>query len=364
MIRPEPPPAGFDPTDWKAPATQAWAFRHTDAFLPHRIVPAAVRPRALPRAIRPDPPGWATMIAPADASAVIAVTDGVVHHEEYRPPMRVDDRHMLFSVTKSVFGLIARILIDQGAVTEARRVVDYLPDFRGTAFADATLGALLAMRDGVAFDESYADPRGEIHRYSSHYWRDAPGGTRAALKTIGRRAPIDGFAYRTPVADMIGWVLRAATGARLGDLLGELLWVPIGAAHPAHLILDTAGDEIAGTGLNAVPEDLARLAAMLSAGGGVGTRQVMAEASVARMFGPVQAIGDDAERRGWGYRDLWWQQGDGVIGAIGVHGQRLLIDARTGTAMVKTAWRPSPSNDGTHALHREMLRMLGSAVTG
>ena len=48
------------------------------------------------------------------------------------------------------------------------------------------------------------------------------------------------------------WRFRPA-GRPLAALIAELIWQPIGAEADALMILDTAGEEIAGTGFTAPP---------------------------------------------------------------------------------------------------------------
>ena len=52
------------------------------------------------------------------------------------------------------------------------------------------------MTDGVAFNEDYADPEAQIHRYSKQFWGDGAGGVLAALTALGppRHAPVSRIA--------------------------------------------------------------------------------------------------------------------------------------------------------------------------
>lgn len=354
-------PHDFDAGSWKDPRWSRWSFRHTADFLPVAYVSAAASPRVLEVGERWRPDGCKTFLADTYATSALVVAGGRV--VAAWPPGAADDPgpHMLFSVTKSVVGLVARMLIEDRAVDPMRAASTYLPDFRGSAFGEATLAELLAMRDGVPFDETYADPDAAIHLYSKGYWGARTGGARAALTALpaGRRE--DRFAYRTPVADVVGAVLTAATGRPLADLVSNLLWRPMGAAHTAHFVRDTAHVEIAGAGLNAATSDLARMALMLLDGGAWNGRQVVPERVVAALF----AGGDRAafatgypDRSGWSYHDLWWHMGDGVIAALGVHGQRLIVDSRRRLALVRTGAQPEPDNRPFDDAHRRFMRAL------
>mgnify|MGYP004449571399 CR=1 FL=1 len=354
----EAPPPDFDRDRWKDPRWSRWAFRNTAQFLPTLAIAPSVSPRGLVRQDRPEPEGWRGFLEATYATSAVLICDG--HIVADWPAGAIEDSgpHMLFSVTKSIVGLTARMLIETGAIAADVSASRLLPDLSATAFGNATLADLLAMRDGVQFAETYADPDADIHRYSRGYWRDAQGGARVQLAALPVLPTVPGFSYRTPVADVIGAMLVAASGQRLAELIGELLWRPMGAAHPAHFVLDTAGAEIAGAGLNAAITDLARLALLLLDNGSRNGRQVIAQSIVAALFegGDRDSFASSVpERPGWSYHDLWWHMGGGVIAALGVHGQRLIIDRDRRLVFVRTGAQPEPDNRPFDESHRHFL---------
>lgn len=363
----EPPPQDFDRTRWKDARWSRWSFRNTAHFLPTCAVAASPNPRPLQLGTPWRPEGFETFLAETHATSAILLTGGAVSAEHPAGAASDPRPHMLFSITKSVVGLVARMLIVQGEVDAERRVSDYLADLAGTAFGDATLAGLLDMEDGVAFDETYADPAADIHTYSRGYWGDANGGARGQLAALPRRPTVTGFSYRTPVADVVGAVLTASTGVRLSTLVETLLWNPMGAAHDAHFLLDTDGVEIAGAGLNAAPADLARLALLLLDRGAWNGRQVLAERVADALFegGDMDAFARGySGRPGWSYRDLWWHMGGERLAALGVHGQRLIIDRKSNFVLVRTGAQPEPDNRPIDPAHDSILVAIEDRRTG
>lgn len=354
-------PPDFDPGRWKDARWSRWSFRNTGAFLPTVSIAASPTPRPLTFQQNAVPEGWDRFLETTHATSAVLLEDG--HVSAAWPAGAINDPHphMLFSITKSVVGLAARMLIDAGVLRGADRAGALLPDLKASAFGDACLSDLLAMRDGVPFAEVYDDPDSDIHRYSDGYWRAAPGGARRRLAELPECLNVPGFRYRTPVVDVIGAMMSAATGQRLSRIIAELIWHPMGAAHEAHFVLDTAGVEIAGAGMNATASDLARLALLLIDDGAWNGRQVVAEGSVRALF----AGGDQAsfargfpERPGWSYRDLWWHMGDGTIAALGVHGQRMIIDGTSRLALIRTGAQPHPDNRPFDPAHQALLNTL------
>lgn len=354
-------PPGFDPADWKAPPHTAWALRNVPRFLPVATVArgGAVRPLDM----APAPLDLDRYLETVHATSAIIVRNGRIVFEAYRQGAGPDDRPMLFSITKSLLGLVALDLIAEGLVDPARAAADYVPEFAGAAFGAATIGHLLAMRDGVAFDEGYGDPDAEIHRYSRHYWGGAPGGTLAALTALPPRSVAPGrFGYRTPVADVVGWILRRATGMPLARLISERLWARLGAEADALMIQDTAGEEIGGTGFCARPRDLARLAIALIAGGGGVVRPEVVEAVFAGGDAAAFAEAGYATRAGWSYAGFWWHMGGARTAALGVHGQRLMIDRDARIALIVTAAAPGPDSRPLDPHHQALFETLAASA--
>lgn len=355
------PPAGFDRSDWKAWPHTAWAFRNTEHILPTAVVEAGETATTLPFAPnqRFDPIirhenrrlGWTDYLVAVHATSAIVVRNGRIVAETYRDGMRASDRHTLFSITKSVIGLTALLLADTGRIDLRKPVGAYVPELDRTAFAGACLDDLLAMRDGIPFDEDYARADAQIHRYSRHYWGDASGGALAALKQLDQSEARRGsFAYRTPVADVVALTLHRATGRSLAELVSDVIWKPIGAEGDAYLVRDTAGAEIGGTGFGARPRDMARLAlALLSI---LEAFPASALATFFRSSGTAEyAITNVESRQGWSYNWLWWHPNRGAAAAMGVHGQRIMIDRSTASALLLTGAAPAPSTRHLDDLH-------------
>jgi 6-aminohexanoate-oligomer exohydrolase len=362
-------PRGFDPSDWKAWPHTPWAFRNIEHFLPTARVAAPAAAAPIPVAIEEPAVGdaltWSAYLNSVQATSAILVRKGRIVVETYRSGLTATDRHTLFSITKTITGLAALLLAERGAIDLERTACAYVPELCETAFGAARLIDLLAMRDGVPFDESYADPSSEIHAYSRHYWGGAPGGTKAALRALRERPAEPGrFAYRTPVADVIGWALSRASGLPLAALVSELVWKPIGAEDDALMILDTAGAEIAGTGFTARPRDLARLASALLSPDASPFPPVVRDQLFAGGDPDAVSAAGYATRPGWSYAALTWCPRPGRAAALGVHGQRLYLDRTSGTALIVTAAAPQPDTRHLDHLHEAALASVMPAEGG
>ncbi len=355
--------------NWRTWPFNRWAFQHTRLLVPSVPLAGAETPAPLPE--RPvdlsalhfagedgETIDWETYVASTYTDAMLVLHRGAVVYETYRNGMTAATPHHLFSITKSIVGLVAEMLIAEGAISPDLATEAVVPELSHSAFAGTMLRQLLDMTDGIAFDEDYANLHSDVHRYSASYWTPeiAKGGTLPVLATLDRREAPPGaaFRYRTPIADAAAWVLRRATGRSLASLVEEHVWRPAGCGDAAHFLLDTGGHEIAGSGLNATVRDLARLAQFLMAGSPV-ARTLIAGGDRA-----LFAAGAANVRPDHSYRGFWWvnHAPPPALMAMGVYGQRLHIEPEDDLAIIRVASTPLPSNMTSDPLHTRAFAAL------
>ena len=354
-----PPSARVTRENWRTWPYMCWAYQHARELVPSVALAPAAAPRALPE--RPMALDWDDFLAATYTDSVLVLHRGAIVYERYRNGMTAATPHMVFSITKSVVGIVAERLIAAGALDSASLVETHLPELAASGFAGASVRQLLDMTDGAAFDEDYANPHAEVHRYSAAYWGAGSDGVLSALTSLVRRSAEPGaqFRYRTAAADVLAHLLRRATGERLAALVSRLVWQPAGCGDQAYMLVDTAGLEMAGTGLNATARDLARLALWL-----IEERTLLA----ALAEGGDRALFDAAYghvRPGGSYRSLWWVDHNGApsIAANGVFGQRLWIDPGAELAVVKLGAHPVAGNSHTEETHRNAFATLRRALS-
>ncbi|MBB5686801.1 serine hydrolase domain-containing protein [Sphingobium boeckii] len=378
-----PPERRVTRENWRIYPYSRWAFQHARELVPSRVIRRSSNPRELDEAlidlgglVLPDETGelitWNEFLARTYTDAFLVLHRGRIVYEHYANGMTAETPHLLFSITKSFFGLLAEILIAEEVLEPEAPVIRYVPELAESAFASVTVRQLLDMTDGVAFDEEYANPEAEIHQYSESYWTPQRGfgGVFEALKKLTARAGPPGtlFRYRTPVADALGWVLLRASGQSLSKLLGDRIWRPSGCADNAQILLDTAGHEIAGAGLNATARDLARVALMILGGGIVDGHWVVPPAALDSIAGGGDRAlfaGAGMETRPNGsYRSQWWIQHEGFesIQALGVFGQRLYMEPGSGLAIIRFGSHPVGGNSFTDVIHHNAIRALRGAL--
>jgi len=195
---------------------------------------------------------------------------GSVLEERYPRGMTPTARHLLMSVSKSLVGMTAGVLVSQGLLDLERPVESYLPGVAASGYAGASVRDLLDMRSGIAFSEDYLDPLAEVRVMEQVIgWapRTVPGLPPTLydfLAGLHVKGPHGGpFEYRSCETNMLGWVCEAAAGAPMTTLLSDLLWQPMGAELDAYIGVDAAGNGLYDGGICASLRDLLRFGSLL-----------------------------------------------------------------------------------------------------
>ena len=367
--------------NWQDPPFNRWAFWHVGEILPTYRVPRGDGPvRDLPPSVAAvDRAGLlAVPVTRADRSpgtvgevltdtftdAYLVLQDGGLVTEWYDPEGAPDRPHALMSVSKSVVGCVAAVLIDRGQLDPDREIAGYLPELAASGYAGALVRHVYDMRSGVRFLEEYANPRSDIRRLDEWIgWQPGGGEPRGLyrfLATLQSEAPHgERFLYRSADSDVLGWVCERAAGRPMATLISELIWAPMGAEHDATLLHDGVGSAVHDGGLSATARDVARFGQMLLDGGLVpdgagGTRRVVP----ARWLRRAWAVDSDARTAfaaspaewafpgGWYRHQFWFRPGDhgDVLLGLGIHGQMLHVSRRTNTVCVKFSTWPEAQN--------------------
>jgi len=351
-----------------------WTFTHMNWLLPTSTVARGPVTRPLP--VRHEPLDLTYRFDDRDHSltdlhrrthttAFVVLHRGRIVYESY--PGRFASartRMQLFSVSKSITSLLIGIALADGAIGNVKdQVVDYRPDFRGTAYDGVTVADLLDMCSGVG-DQEVWDLNSPIRRFERAVIN---GGDVTEIIRAARRTcePGTSFNYSTFDNQMLGWVLEAATGQPLASYCSDRLWGPIGAERDAFYGLTRSHPRTAvGSGaFNATARDLARVGQLMVDDGVVGDRQIVPAEWVRRSRGsglPHLAVGalGDAEPGHYGYANQWWTLGESAFHAftgLGVHGQFLFVDPAADVVIVKcSAW----STEEDHARDRETITAM------
>ena len=302
----------------------------------------------------------AELLASSNTDGFLVLKDGAIVSEFYGPAMSATTPHIIFSVSKSVTGALAGVLVERGELDTEALVTRYVPELKASAWGDATVRQVLDMTVSVRFIEEYLDPRGDVARYRVAMDWNPPGifpyegGLHHFLSTLPRDAEPHGerFQYLSPNSDLLGWILERAGGATVAELLTRHIWLPLGAETDGFITVDRHGAARTAGGICVTLRDLARFGDMMRLGGRADGRQVIpadwvediATAGSEEAWRKGQMTGVFTQAR---YRSKWYIPLDrpGVLVAIGIHGQWIYVDRDAGVTIVKMSSQPLPVDD-------------------
>ena len=153
-------------------------------------------------------------------------------------------------------------------------------EFEGTPYGDTRIRHLLTMSSGVRFDETYSGTD-DVATLGRPRCSASEGGAATLLPFRTReRAAGERFHYASAETQVLGLVLRGATGKPLATYLSEKIWQPMGAEADATWNIDRGGYEAAYIGLNATLRDYARFGMLLANDGTLDGRSIIPAAWV------------------------------------------------------------------------------------
>jgi CubicO group peptidase (beta-lactamase class C family) len=281
--------------------------------------------------------------------------------------------HIVFSVTKSVTGLLCGIAQDMGILDTGRPVGDYLPETRVGAYGDCPVRHLLDMRVSLDLEEAYLDPTSDFARYRRAVLWNPPDpsqpteGLADFLNGVKKRSVPHGgaFAYQSPNSDMLGLLLEHVTGDGYAALASRSLWQPMGALDDAFITVDRFGTARAAGGLSCRAHDLARIGALM-----LEPNDILSERWLAETWkGGDRNAWDMGDFRdfipGGAYTNQWYllpPPADALM-AMGIHGQFLYIHRPTRTVIVKMGSQNLPQDDRLDHPNLSFLHQLAARIT-
>ncbi|MEO7937744.1 MAG: serine hydrolase [Betaproteobacteria bacterium] len=351
--------------NWRSAPHSRWGFRNIDQLLATAVIRndgAAARP--LPEALRDFddfrlalPDGEVCdlniFLRQTHTDGLVVLADGRRVLEWYDEGMATDTRHILMSATKSVVGLLCGGLVELQLLDPEAQVTHYLPELRNSGYQGANVRQLMDMRAQPRLDGF------DLRRYTaSTNWDPLPpgadpGGMHTFFATLPPRHAEHGgpFRYISANTDLLGWILERVTGRPMAELLGDLLWSPMGAEHPAQITLDRDGGTRATGGMCTTLRDFARIGQLLLDDGASGAVQVLPPSW-------VEDIAQHGDREAWArgefaagfpgmamhYRSGWYviDNTPQLLFAMGIHGQYLFVDRTHRLVIAKLSAQPQP----------------------
>jgi CubicO group peptidase (beta-lactamase class C family) len=355
-------------SNWRNAPFSSWGFRNVRRLIPTAEIAASRHPPTLEPALEEfghvgfvGHDGRPTTVSQAlratNTDAFVVLRRGRIAMEWYGSGMSATIPHIVFSVSKSICGALGGILADRGLLDPDDRLVDYIPELESSVYAGCTIRHLLDMAVGIAFNEDYEDPKGDVVRYRhAAGWDPLPAGEAPIdLRSFLALQKPDGqkhgevFHYVSTNTDVLGWVYERACDQAYADIVSEYLWAPLGAERDAYITVDAHQAMRAAGGICVAPRDLARFGEMIRRRGVADGQQVVPGAW-------IDDINERGDAEAWArselaelfpqasYRSQWYRidRPKGVLCAFGIHGQWIYIHPDAELVIIRMASEATP----------------------
>ena len=305
-----------------------------------------------------DPMTWKESLAANYTDGMLIIHEGKIVYEHYSGCLDEAGKHGAMSMTKSLTGLLAEILVVEGKLDDTALVSDIIPELSGSAFGNATVRQVMDMTTGLAYSEDYSNPDADIWIYSraasplpKPAGYEGPDGYFEYLQTVKPEGEHgEAFHYKTINTDALGWIISRVSGREVTELLSDRIWSKIGAEQDGYMTVDGKGTPFAGGGLSAGLRDLGRVGLLMLNEGEINGQRLFSSEVVAniREGGSKAAFAKAGYTTlsGGSYRSMWWllHNGYGAFAARGVYGQTIYVDPTADMVIVRFASFPTAKN--------------------
>ena len=261
--------------------------------------------------------------------SVVVIRDASVIAEGYYAPFARDDRHRMYSTSKTFVATAIGMLIKEGRISLDDRIVkffpEYLPDPLPAYLAETTIRDLLVM----------ATPHAKVsYSFDRYDW------VESFFKLMPARPSGTYFNYDTAGSFLLDVIVERLTGMPFIDYLYEVLLKYTGFTPDVRCVKSPDGYSWGGSGVLCTTLDLARLAQIYLDGGKVHGEQLLpkdyAEAAVSRQIdNNTTGHLDLAHGHGYGYQI--WCIADGCYAFLGMGGQLAMVCPRHRLIMATTS---------------------------
>jgi CubicO group peptidase (beta-lactamase class C family) len=267
----------------------------------------------------------------SNANALVVVRRGKIVWEQYFEGTGSQDRHHLFSITKSVISSLVGVALRRGEIQSVEQPIsDFFPGTNPAAspLSQLTVRHLLTMTTGMTW------PRGSWAREPMiERMRLSPDWSQFILSLPIRRQEIGVFHYASASSHLLSVILTRATGINACAYAGRHLFGPLGiqpVISGADWETDPNHNTLGGWGLHLTARELARFGWLYICSGLWKGEEILPPGWVAestQMQNGARAV--------YGYQ--WWLRqvaGEPVFAGLGAGGQFLFCLPRMETVVV------------------------------
>jgi len=294
-------------------------------------------------------------------TSLIVVKDGAILHERYFQGSNRESLFTSWSVAKSFIATVIAIAHQEGLIESLDDPAQqYATQFANTDFGASSIRSLLAMSNGVQFNEDYFSEDSDIRPFFFDSFMLKKNPDELLIPFERTRPEFNDFHYISPNTHVLSAVLRAVYNKPLAEIVSEKIWRPLGMEADATWLQHREGEDGVGFGyccLNARSRDFARFgqfyldAYLNQEGGKIELPEGWAK-MLAKPASPAHRPGGKLYGgRGYSYHFWLPPSNPGVFFAAGVYGQYIWIDPARNLVIVRTSADPEFINRLPESVH-------------
>jgi CubicO group peptidase (beta-lactamase class C family) len=283
--------------------------------------------------------------------SLLIARNGRLVVEEYFYGHGRDTLHAQQSVTKSVTSLLVGIALDQGRIPSVdEEVFAFFPeyaDLKGPGWENVRLRHLLSMTAGLGWD---SESQREFDRSDNFF--EVPL-SRPVVKTPGSE-----FEYAGPNVNLLGGVIRQATGMHADAFAETYLFAPLGIHNYDWSRGQRRGDPRLDGTLSLCSRDMLKIGQMVLDGGTWRGERIVSEDYIREM---LREHTNDHGKETYGY--LWWGAEREILGrtvqasyANGWGSQFIVVLPELNMVVVTTG------GNQDNGMHLAALRMIAEHI--
>ncbi|OYU96955.1 MAG: serine hydrolase [Bacteroidetes bacterium B1(2017)] len=253
-------------------------------------------------------------------TAILVIQNDSILYETYFDGYDAKTVSNSFSMAKSFTGLLIGCALKDGYIKSLDEAIGmYVPEFTKSPYDKITIRHLLMMSSGLDFKESYGSLFGWPAK--AYYGTDVNATVMNAPKL---NEPGTVYEYKGGDTQLLGMILKKATGKNVAEYASERLWKQIGAEDQAYWSLDKEnGMEKVSCCYYATAHDFARFGKLCMNYGKWNSTQLIDSSYIAQsmVLAPLKTK-DGLPNTQYGYQ--WWvmnHEGLDVFYARGIKGQ-------------------------------------------
>ena len=298
----------------------------------------------------------------------LVIKEDQVVFEKYLQGRKPSDTFLSASMSKTILALLVGIAIKDGKIALGEKIGDALPDFKKSAFANATVEDLLRMASGAALINSF-EPGAESDNRATdpiispnQNVRNFLSRKRETLAEPGKK-----FAYNGAQTAVLGAVLVERVGSNLTTYLEQRVWIPMGAESDGFWIKNRYEEEGVQGQFVATLRDYGRLGYLVMNKGRVKDQQIVPADWIDKMTTLDKTKPQPTGPPYYGLHIWIPQAANGRSMFWGTNGQNIFIDPIQRVVIVHTGNSPRAEFDGQRhlfALRDAIVRKLTGPTEG